>query len=146
MQYVKAICLLLLLSNACMAEIYRWVDESGKVHYTDQPPEVAEKVTLKEATINSHDHSDRARMEKNRQWFEAQRKKRAEAEEKKQADKKAQYQANSGKRESCRRAKQQLARYREELKNRKRAGVKVSVESWYKTKIETLEFDVKQKC
>lgn len=27
--------------NAAHAEIYRWVDENGKIHFTDKPPETA---------------------------------------------------------------------------------------------------------
>lgn len=50
-------CLLVLclLSTAVLAEIYKWKDADGKVHYTDnalEKPE-AEKITLQ---INSYEH------------------------------------------------------------------------------------------
>jgi hypothetical protein len=40
-------CCLLSFSAAISAEIYKWVDENGKVHYSDKPfNENAEKVTI----------------------------------------------------------------------------------------------------
>jgi len=36
----------LLASQAVAAEVYRWVDEDGTVHFGDQPPPGAEKVEL----------------------------------------------------------------------------------------------------
>ncbi len=36
----------LLVTRAAAAEIYRWVDENGTVHFGDQPPPGAEKVEL----------------------------------------------------------------------------------------------------
>ena len=50
-------CLLVLclLSATAVAEIYKWKDADGKVHYTDNPLEKpdAEKITLQ---INSYEH------------------------------------------------------------------------------------------
>ncbi|MFK8031728.1 MAG: DUF4124 domain-containing protein, partial [Gammaproteobacteria bacterium] len=33
------------------AELYRWVDASGQVHYSDTPQEGAEKITLKPTNV-----------------------------------------------------------------------------------------------
>ena len=42
---------LLLLSAQSLATVYRWVDENGKVHYSDEAKKNAEAVDLKE---NNH--------------------------------------------------------------------------------------------
>lgn len=39
---------LLLFSAVASAEIYRWVDENGQVHYSDRPNPVAKSVSLDE--------------------------------------------------------------------------------------------------
>jgi len=41
---------LLLTAKSALAEVYRWVDKNGKVHYSDEPPKnkQAEKVELQE--------------------------------------------------------------------------------------------------
>lgn len=40
---------LLLSAVATAAEVYRWVDDAGVVHYSDRPQEGAETVTIREA-------------------------------------------------------------------------------------------------
>jgi len=47
MQKRLVIGLLLLVGLSAQAEIYKWVDENGKVQYGDQPPAAAKKQTLK---------------------------------------------------------------------------------------------------
>ena len=44
---------LLILSASSLATVYRWVDENGKVHYSDEPKSNAEAVDLNENTQNS---------------------------------------------------------------------------------------------
>jgi CHASE1-domain containing sensor protein len=44
---------LLLLSAQSLATVYRWVDENGKVHYSDEAKKNAEAVDLKENTQNN---------------------------------------------------------------------------------------------
>jgi len=48
---MRAFILILLVacSVATAAEVYRWVDQDGVVHYSDRPHEDAEKVTLPKA-------------------------------------------------------------------------------------------------
>lgn len=48
-------CTLLLCSHSLNAEIYKWVDKQGKVHFTDKPPKnrPVEEVTLKINTYTS---------------------------------------------------------------------------------------------
>ncbi|MGZ9899710.1 DUF4124 domain-containing protein [Shewanella gaetbuli] len=44
---------LLCISIASSAAVYRWVDENGKVHYTDEPKENAELVEINQNTQNT---------------------------------------------------------------------------------------------
>jgi len=44
---------LLLLSAQSVATVYRWVDDNGKVHYSDEPKNNAEAVELNENTQNN---------------------------------------------------------------------------------------------
>lgn len=48
-------CMLLLCSQPVSAEIYKWVDKQGKVHFTDNPPdgEHSEEIKLKINTYSS---------------------------------------------------------------------------------------------
>ncbi len=47
---LTGLCLVSLLStSASVADLYKWVDENGKIHYGDSPPE---NVTLKKITGN----------------------------------------------------------------------------------------------
>jgi glutaredoxin len=46
---------LLLLSNSSYGEIYKWADEQGKVHYSDQKPDI-ESVQNIELKINTYTH------------------------------------------------------------------------------------------
>ena len=41
----------LLASTAAATEIYKWIDEDGVVHFSDQPREGAERVQLPEANV-----------------------------------------------------------------------------------------------
>lgn len=44
---------LILLSSAAFAEVYRWVDENGNTVYSDQPVDNAEQINLPEASTYS---------------------------------------------------------------------------------------------
>lgn len=44
--------LMLLITTQAAAKVYKWVDEQGKVHYSDTPIEGAEVVKLKSHTHN----------------------------------------------------------------------------------------------
>ena len=44
---------LLLLTTQSLATVYRWVDDTGKVHYSDEPQNNAEVVELNENTQNN---------------------------------------------------------------------------------------------
>ena len=52
---ITLFCLTVLLSPASQGELYKWVDENGKVHYGDSPPKNAElrKITGEVSSFSS---------------------------------------------------------------------------------------------
>ncbi|MFN3398622.1 MAG: glutaredoxin family protein [Sulfurimicrobium sp.] len=59
MRFTLLLCCCIAASLAQAAELYRWVDSEGKVHYTDQPPPPsAQKVEEKNLGNNSIDTSE----------------------------------------------------------------------------------------
>jgi len=44
--WVALLVMLLLAAPALAQEVYRWVDENGVIHYSDQPREGAERITV----------------------------------------------------------------------------------------------------
>ncbi|MGX9462151.1 DUF4124 domain-containing protein [Shewanella sp. A14] len=44
---------LLIISTNIAATVYRWVDENGKVHYSDEPKQNAQAINLNENTQNN---------------------------------------------------------------------------------------------
>ncbi|ALQ52369.1 DUF4124 domain-containing protein [Nitrosomonas ureae] len=81
----------LLFSASVSAQIYKWVDETGKIHYTDQPP--PPHVNTKEQQLNintapaagSHPGNPSNALSDEREEFEKRRKQRQENEAKDQA-------------------------------------------------------------
>lgn len=72
MKLVIAIGLLLLMPTS-FAEIYRWVDSDGKLHFSDQPPEdstVSEEVSSKMSPINRDSSAEE--IEKLQQVFQGE--------------------------------------------------------------------------
>lgn len=45
----KILFLLLLISSVASAEVYRWRDADGKLHYGDRPPADAERMNIRSA-------------------------------------------------------------------------------------------------
>lgn len=45
--------LLLLCAGAVSAQVYKWVDADGVVHYTDQPVPGAERIDIKQNTVST---------------------------------------------------------------------------------------------
>jgi len=78
---------ILLFSASVSAQIYNWVDETGKIHYTDQPP--PPHVNTKEQRLNINAApavgSQSNAVSDEREEFEKRRKQRQENEAKDQA-------------------------------------------------------------
>ncbi|WP_293006367.1 DUF4124 domain-containing protein [Nitrosomonas sp.] len=81
----------LLFSTSVSAQIYKWVDETGKIHYTDQPPPPDVNTQGQQLNINaapttgSHQGSPANNPSDARDEFEKRRKQRQENEAKDQA-------------------------------------------------------------
>lgn len=128
--------------------VYRWVDENGKVHYSDRPREGgdAETVELDEPQSVSDSEEDRQRKAANAQWFEQRRQEREREEEAESKARAKAYKANEKYRRACRNAQDRLANTEKELQARKRAGIKPRVENHMKIRIERYRDEVRQRC
>jgi len=108
---ILASLLIMLALGASGAEIYKWVDEAGRVHFGDRPPaEGAEPVELDVSPAPAAPApSDAERAEKRRRLLEAFAKERAEKEAaiEQAKQEKAERAAN------CARARERLRKVRE---------------------------------
>ena len=87
---IIGILITIFLSNVCHAEIYKWTDEYGRVHYGEKPAsETTEKIEIKSSTPSRDSGIDEDRKEKQRKLLEVlegerQEKEQIKAEELKQ--------------------------------------------------------------
>ncbi|MEJ2693217.1 MAG: DUF4124 domain-containing protein [Candidatus Thiodiazotropha sp.] len=94
-RFLTALCLTLLFSSPLQAEVYRWTDEKGRVHFSDRPTsESAKEIDLREASPpNGPSHQampeDRKEMRKRMlEVFEQERAEKREAAVKKKEERK----------------------------------------------------------
>lgn len=107
MKTVYILLLMLFCTNA-MAEIFKWVDGQGNVHYSDKPvKEDAQQMEIKVDSGSKARVSEQERLERRQRLLDAYDEDRAK---KKEADAKEQKQKDQLKRE-CVVAKDRLARY-----------------------------------
>ena len=96
------------LAGPAAAEVYRWVDEQGKVHFGDRPPATAPAEALDLDVPPAVDGPDRGRMERQRRFLDV-----TEEERRREAAARREAQAERERRaENCRRARDNLARVR----------------------------------
>ncbi len=69
---------LLILPGLAGAEIYRWTDAKGQVHYSEQPAVGAEKVEVK-PQVMQRDEATRATEERSQRFYQARQQERTEA-------------------------------------------------------------------
>ena len=70
MHQLLYIFFLLLFGSDLMAQVYKWVDETGEVHYSQRPPNNVKAAEIK--TSKKHDPSEaQARLKKQQQQFNA---------------------------------------------------------------------------
>lgn len=70
---------LLVITNISCAEIYKWVDENGKVHFSQTPPdEAAEKIEVPDNQTPIDQGDFNKTKEKNRRYLEYLRQERQE--------------------------------------------------------------------
>ena len=103
MRFLSFCIVLILVSSGVTAEIYKWVDENGKTHYGDKPPDKdAENIKLKSAPKT--DPAQNSRQEKQRRLLQLLEDDRKAAKQKK-ADEKAEKLARM---EKCAEARKDL--------------------------------------
>tara|TARA_B100000446_G_scaffold157111_1_gene154365 strand:+ start:591 stop:1103 length:513 start_codon:yes stop_codon:yes gene_type:complete len=136
------------------ATVYRWVDEHGKVHFSDEAmPETNKQAVgqLQEVEITGPPRqSDAARdlsqQQENSRWFQRRTQEREKQERERRKQQAKRNKALGKKRETCNKARYKLEDAERELKARKRAGIKIHTEAKLNTRIENYRADVDRKC
>ncbi|MGL4316468.1 MAG: DUF4124 domain-containing protein [Pseudomonas sp.] len=77
----KLLWCFLLLPGLAGAEIYRWTDASGQVHFSEKPAVGAEQIEVKPQVVE-RDDATRQREERTAQFYDARRQEKAQAEAK----------------------------------------------------------------
>lgn len=72
------LCIALLLPALATAEIYRWTDEQGRVHFGQRPVAGAEPVEVRPQVVERDEHT-REREARSRRFHEARREERQQA-------------------------------------------------------------------
>lgn len=74
----RLLLLALLLPNLAAAEIYRWIDEQGRVHFGQRPAAGAEVVEVKPQVVE-RDAQTREREARSQRFYEAREQEREQA-------------------------------------------------------------------
>ena len=103
-----AVLVLALVTTGATAEVYKWVDQDGRVHYSDRKPgsgSEARALELPSAASKDADHAERS-LQRRRllDAFEAERAEQEQAEAEAAA-------AKRERNEKCARIKRDLARF-----------------------------------
>lgn len=96
------VCLALLLPCLAQAQIYRWVDEQGRVHFAQHPQAQAEEIEVR-AQVVERDPQTREREERAKRFFDARRDERIQQQTE-------QHNQRAEQQERCAAAKMGLAR------------------------------------
>ena len=99
----------LLLLQPVSAGVYKWVDDNGRVHYGDRPPEpAAEQLQLQPATVPPKPSpSEDARRKAQQRLLDVYREERQQ----KQADADRHRRQKTERKEKCQQAQQRFARF-----------------------------------
>lgn len=88
------------------AEIYKWVDEQGRVHYGDVPKEQAETISIKEQGASAEDRAtDSERSEYRQRVLRSMQTQRERKQELRQQEREAEQEAK----QKCTEARERLA-------------------------------------
>ncbi|MEJ2418956.1 MAG: DUF4124 domain-containing protein [Exilibacterium sp.] len=137
---------MLLLPITTVADVYRWVDEKGNVHYSDQPREGASEVELTPPPTQSDTNADLAQRRENKRWFAEQRRRREQLEAEEKSQQQQRLAARKRQLRICKKSKHKLTDKQAELSARKRAGIKPKTENLLKIKIDQLRTQVERDC
>lgn len=80
MRVTLIVLLVLALPSLAMAQIYRWVDAQGKVHFEARPRPGAEPVEIRPQVVE-RDQVTREREARSERFFEARRQERQQADQ-----------------------------------------------------------------
>ena len=136
------IFLLLSVSLSSLAEVYKWTDANGRVHFTDQPVENAETIELKIKALTPEEEA--AAAEKRRFFKEQQRLHRTQNASTKQNGYGKYYKkSNQG---NCRFYKEKLEYAHQRRQNLKLQGYTVGEKEKAEERIHNAQARVKQYC
>ncbi len=134
--------LLLSLSMLASAEIYKWTDANGRVHFTDQPVDNAETVELQVKELTPEEAA--AAAEKRRFFEKQQRLRRTKGKETRQNGYGKYYKkSNQG---NCRYYKEKLQYARQRRQNLKLQGYTVGEKEQAEERIHHAQARVNQYC
>ncbi len=141
---MRAILVLLLLSISMLAtaEIYKWTDASGRVHFTDQPVDNAETVDLQIKQLTPEEIA--AAAEKRRFFEERQRLRRTQTNAASQNRYGKYYKKNN--QGNCRYYKEKLEYAQQRQQNLKLQGYTVSEKEQAEERIHGARARVNQYC
>lgn len=114
---IPAIVLLLFFPTANMAQVYKWVDESGEVHYGSEPPN-ADVTQMNVDTPQPDDVSRQAaqeRLERQKRWLEGREEEKRVKQEQKQR--------HEQEKQAKRKHEASCAQLKAEMEDIKRGGV-----------------------
>lgn len=130
-------------------KVYRWVDEKGQLHFSDQPVQVGkeiEAIEVKKLPMFEHSDESQQRLEENRRWFQ-QRSKERKAEEARRAKQQAKLaRANHKNQQGCQRARQKLADAKTRYDIQRRTWLKASAKRKLKERLEVYASEVESSC
>ncbi len=135
------------------ATVYRWVDEQGRVHFSDVPRRTGGVPALEVMTVTGPQRQPNAdaneqQHRRNRAWFE-QRTRERQSEEAKRAREQAQLHRQRQKwQQQCARARQRLLDAEAALRHKKRTGFGITPKEERKLqgKIDILHTHAEQTC
>ena len=108
LKFILILVMILGANFSAQAEIYKWKDESGKIHYGDKPVKNSEEIKIKQEVSANKNISKAAREERRRRLIESydeERKEKKELQAKQQQQK-------SRKDAQCGQAIDRLRRYK----------------------------------
>jgi len=104
---IQVTVITLLLVGAAHAEVYKWTDDRGKVHYSDQPVENSQQLQVNESRSPAPAVSSEQREERRRKLLQALEEDRANREQQKEKQK----QVAARRQRQCVLAKDRLKNY-----------------------------------
>ena len=142
---IQIIVITLLLVGSAHAEVYKWTDDRGKIHYSDQPVKNSQQLQVNESSDPGPGVSGEQREERRRKLLQALEEDRAKREQQKEKQK----QVAARKQRQCVLAKDRLKNYENAntLYNLDSKGNRVTLSDVQRKKaIDQLRSQIEQNC